>query len=65
MLMHEDFTLSCNELAAINQVITDAAAKFASEGEHAIDGVEVVFGFSPYGRNLEVRVGGTTTASLP
>jgi hypothetical protein len=65
MLMHEDFALSCSELAAINQIVTEAVAKLHGAGEHASDGVEVIFGFSPFGRNLEVRVDGTFPVPLP
>ena len=65
MLLHEDFTLSCTELAAINQIVTEAVAKLHDAGEYASEGVEVVFGFSPFGRALAVRVDGAIPVSLP
>jgi len=65
MLVHEDFALSRTELAAINQIVAEAVAKLHGAGEHASDGVEVVFGFSPFGRALAVRVDGAIPVSLP
>jgi hypothetical protein len=64
MLSHEDFTLTRDELEAINRIISDAAANLNRAGEDPSDGVMVTFGFSPFGRSLGVCVNGASWVPL-
>ena len=58
LLSHEDFTLTRDELEAINRIIREAAANLDRAGEDPSDGVVVTFGFSPFGRSLDVSANG-------
>lgn len=64
-LEHADFQLTNDELARINQFISERAEAFAAEGEDAAMELRVVFDFVVnYGRSISISYGGAVQPTV-
>ena len=53
-----DFLMTDEQLAQLNSIIITSIEDHTKAGEDSFDGVEVIFGFSAFGRSISVRCSG-------